>query len=94
MHKRRRRDQAIVAPRDRLDASWRALFLKYPDRFLVGTDTWVTSRWDGMPGILDGVRAWLRQLPPEVAEKISRGNGDRLFPPQELPAIPPPEPEG
>lgn len=69
-----------VAPGDRLDSSWRALFLKYPDRFLVGTDTWVISRWDGMPGILNGVRAWLRQLPPEVAEKIARGNGDRLFP--------------
>lgn len=29
---------------------------------------------------LNAVRTWLRQLPPEVAEKIARGNGDRLFP--------------
>ena len=32
-----------------------------------------------MTEILDGFRKWLRQLPPDVAEKIARGNGDRLF---------------
>lgn len=68
-------DGGVLAP------SWRALFVKHADRFLVGTDTWVNSRWDAMPEILDGVRGWLRQLPPEVAAMIARGNGDRLFPP-------------
>ncbi len=52
-----------------------------PDRILVGTDTWINPQWGWMPEILDAFRKWLRQLPPEVGEKIARENGDRLFPP-------------
>src|SRR2546426_7265693 len=33
-----------VAPGGILDPEWQAVFVKYPDRFLVGTDTWTTSR--------------------------------------------------
>ena len=51
------------------------------DRFLVGTDTWVTSRWESVREASDAVQAWLRQLPREVAEQIAWQNGDRLFPP-------------
>jgi hypothetical protein len=71
-----------VSPGGILDPAWRDLFLKHPDRFLVGTDTWINSQWEGLPEILDGFRKWLRQLPPAVAEKIARGNGDRLFSPR------------
>lgn len=68
-----------VAPGGNLDRAWRALFLRHPDRFMVGTDTWVNSQWDRLPEILDGFRAWLRQLPPDVAERIAYRNADRLF---------------
>jgi hypothetical protein len=71
-----------ISPGGVLDPAWRALFLKHPDRFLVGTDTWINSQWERMPEILAGFRKWLRQLPPAVGEKISRGNGDRLFSPR------------
>ncbi len=71
-----------ISPRGILVPAWRDLFLKHPDRFLVGTDTWTNSQWEGMPEILDGFRKWLRQLPPAVAEKIARENGDRLFSPR------------
>ncbi len=67
-----------VAPGGTLDAAWRALFLKYPGRFVVGTDTWVNSQWDRLPTILDNFRIWLRQLPPDVAVKIAHGNAERL----------------
>jgi hypothetical protein len=67
-----------VAPGGNLDPAWRAVFLKYSDRFLVGTDTWVNSQWDRLPEILDNVRVWLRQLPPDVAAKIAHGNAQRL----------------
>lgn len=69
-----------VAPSGALDAEWRALFLRHPDRFLVGTDTWMTSRWASLPEGMREVRGWLAQLPPEVAEQIAYRNGDRLFP--------------
>jgi hypothetical protein len=70
-----------VASGGTLDPEWRTLFVRHPDRFLVGTDTWVTSRWDAVASASDAVQAWLRQLPREVAEQIAWKNGDRLFPP-------------
>jgi predicted TIM-barrel fold metal-dependent hydrolase len=69
-----------VAPDGRLDPAWRALFLKHPDRFMVGTDTWVTARWESLPQILQTIQQWLAQLPRDVAERIAFTNGDRLFP--------------
>ncbi len=70
-----------VAPGGRLDPAWRALFLRHPQRFMVGTDTWIPSRWEALPGHLDDVRAWLRQLPRDVADQIAFGNAARLFGP-------------
>ena len=69
-----------VAPGGTLDPEWRALFLRHPDRFLVGTDTWMTSRWQALPGSAAEQRRYLSQLPREVAEKIAFRNADRLFP--------------
>jgi hypothetical protein len=69
-----------VAPGGVLDADWRAVFLRHPDRFLAGTDTWVTSRWEALPGSVAEVRTYLNQLPREVAEKIAYKNAERLFP--------------
>jgi predicted TIM-barrel fold metal-dependent hydrolase len=69
-----------VAPSGTLDPEWRAVFVKYPDRFMVGTDTWVTSRWGIMRDYHRDVQTWLAQLPREVAEAIAWKNGERLFP--------------
>ena len=69
-----------VAPGGALDPEWRALFLRHPDRFMVGTDTWVTSRWELVRDSMRDVQQWLRQLPPEVAERIAHKNGEQLFP--------------
>ncbi len=68
-----------VAPGGQLDLAWRSLFLRHPDRFMVGTDTWVTSQWDRLPEIQRGIQAWLRQLPPEVGEKLAFKNAARLI---------------
>jgi hypothetical protein len=62
-----------------LSAEWRALFTKYPDRFLLGSDTWVPSRWPEVPQIMARYRAWLSQLAPEIAERIAWRNGFSLF---------------
>src|SRR5919108_1270858 len=59
-----------VAPAGTLDAEWRALFVRHPDRFLIGTDTWLTSRWESVGAASEAVQAWLRQLPREGAEQI------------------------
>jgi hypothetical protein len=62
-----------------LTPEFRRLFEKYPDRFLVGSDTWVTERWDSYAQIIAGYRAWLGQLPKELAEKVAYRNAERLF---------------
>jgi hypothetical protein len=69
----------IVDGGGKLTAEWRALFTKFPDRFLLGSDTWINERWATYGGIMAGYRAWLVQLPKDVAEKIANGNGKRLF---------------
>jgi len=69
-----------VAPGGTLDPDWRAVFVRYPDRFMVGTDTWVTSRWESLREGMEQIQRWLAQLPRDVAEQIAYRNGERLFP--------------
>lgn len=59
--------------------AWRALLLKFPDRFMVGSDTWVNQRWDYYDALMQGYRAWLGDLPPDVAGQVAWGNGAALF---------------
>ncbi|MES2581864.1 MAG: amidohydrolase [Pseudomonadota bacterium] len=64
---------------ERLCPEWRALLLKYPTRFLVGSDTWVNQRWQYYDDTMQGYRAWLGELPADVARNIAWNNGARLF---------------
>jgi len=76
-----------VAPGGRLDPRWAALFARYPDRFMIGTDTWVPAQWTRLPQLMSAVRGWLRQLPPELGVAIASTNAERL-----LGSPPPPAP--
>jgi hypothetical protein len=67
-----------VAPGEQLDPSWRDLFLRYPDRFMVGTDTWIPSRWAGYVDVQTDTRVWLRQLPADVARRLATENAESL----------------
>ena len=69
---------------------WKALMIKYADRFLVGSDTvWPVDQLDGWSepdtgweqlGRFWGFhRSWLAQLPDDVAMKIKRENAMKLF---------------
>jgi hypothetical protein len=62
-----------------VSAGWREAFLEFPDRFLVGTDTFTPERWHFVVEHARWTREWLRSLPPAVAEQIAWKNGDRLF---------------
>ena len=68
-----------VAPGGRLDPVWRDLLLRHPDRFMIGTDTYVGSRWDAYRELVDEHRRWLAQLPRDVAEAIAYRNAAREF---------------
>jgi hypothetical protein len=63
----------------KLCAPWRELMLKYPDRFVIGSDTWINQRWDAYEELMKGYRVWLGDLPPEVARRIAWDNGAKLF---------------
>ena len=63
----------------RLCPQWRALLLKYPGRFLIGSDTWVNQRWQDYEEIMRGYRVWLGDLPAAVGKKIAWDNGAELF---------------
>jgi hypothetical protein len=69
----------IVDGAGKLTPEWRALFERYPDRFLLGSDTWVPERWASYGEIMAGYRGWLAQLSPMVAKQIAHGNAKALF---------------
>jgi predicted TIM-barrel fold metal-dependent hydrolase len=63
----------------KVDPAWRAVFLEFPDRFMVGTDSYTPERWHYIPEHAEWSRRWLSDLPREVAERIAWKNGEALF---------------
>jgi hypothetical protein len=63
----------------RLCPEWRALLLKYPNRFMIGSDTWVNQRWQYYDELMNGYRLWLGDLPGDVARRVAWDNGATLF---------------
>jgi hypothetical protein len=63
----------------KVDPAWRAVFMEFPDRFMVGTDTFTPERWHFVVEHANWSRQWLADLPAEVAERIAYKNGDALF---------------
>ena len=62
-----------------LSEEWRALMLRFPDRFVYGSDTWIPSRWSQVDTLTREAQDWLATLPPHVAKGIAYGNAQRLF---------------
>ena len=58
---------------------WREAFLEFPDRFMIGTDTYVPERWHYVADNATFSRGWLADLPGDVAERIAWKNGEALF---------------
>jgi len=64
---------------DRVAPEWRALFLEFPDRFVLGTDTFSPGRWPHVVEHAAWARRWLADLPEDVAERIAHKNGEAIF---------------
>ena len=58
---------------------WRKLFTEFPDRFMVGTDTFTPERWHYLVEHASWTRAWLTDLPTPLAERLAWRNGEALF---------------
>ncbi len=65
----------------RVDDNWRSLFAAFPDRVMVGTDTFTPERWHYVVEHANWTREWLRDLPPGLAEKIAWRNGEAMVRP-------------
>jgi Tat protein secretion system quality control protein TatD with DNase activity len=63
----------------KLSKQWRALFTAHADRFLLGSDAWVTERWGQYDELMRYYRKWLSELPKDKAEQIAFRNGERMF---------------
>jgi len=63
----------------KLCPEWRQLLLKYPDRFVIGSDTWVNQRWMYYDELMAGYRTWLGDLPEAVARRIAWDNAAGWF---------------
>lgn len=67
------------AAQGKVDPAWRALFEEFPDRFMVGTDTFTPERWFYIEEHAKWSRGWLADLPKPLAEKIAWRNAEALF---------------
>jgi hypothetical protein len=58
---------------------WRSLFLEFPTRFMIGTDTHAPQRWNAIKSNAESVRQWLADLPADIAERIAYKNGEEML---------------
>ena len=71
--------RADIAPDGQLAPEWRALFERFPDRFMLGSGTYTNDFWFRYNLTLSRTREWLRQLRPALAERIAHQNALDLF---------------
>jgi len=64
---------------DDLDLEWKVIVMKFQDRLMIGSDTWVNGQWANYQSIIASHRQWLSKLPESVARKIAYQNAEKLF---------------
>lgn len=62
-----------------LTPPWKALLSEFPDRFVIGSDTWINARWSDYEALMQAARLWLGDLPPAMAQRIAWRNAADLF---------------
>lgn len=63
----------------RVDPAWRAAFDEFPDRFMVGTDTFTPERWHYIAPHARLAREWIATMPAPLAEKLAWRNAEALL---------------
>jgi hypothetical protein len=67
------------AAQNKVDPAWREAFTEFPERFMIGTDTFTPERWHYIESHAAYSRGWLADLPVSVAERIGWRNGETLL---------------
>lgn len=68
-----------MVTRGGLNEDWVAVFEEFPDRFMVGTDTFAPERWYYVGRHADFSRNWLGELPEDLARKIAYENAEAML---------------
>lgn len=71
-----------LTPQGQLKSDWRQLILDFPERFVLGTDTFYQDSSQARGGNatgLENLRRLLSQLPPDIAHKVARDNAAGLY---------------
>ncbi|MDZ7661334.1 amidohydrolase family protein [Thiohalophilus sp.] len=68
-----------IAPDGKLDEAWYELLIRFPDRFLVGVDTFSSEQWHKYGDTTRTIRSWLEQLPPDVAKQLAYHNARSIL---------------
>lgn len=69
------------ATNGRVDPGWRAVFEAFPQRWMVGTDTFTPERWHYIGPHASWTRQWLADLPRPLAEALAWRNAEALLRP-------------
>ena len=72
------RDERI-APNGRITDDWYELFINFPDRVMVGVDTYSLQRWDNFDAAVTTIRNWLTQLPEDMSKQLAFENASAFF---------------
>ena len=80
-----------IAPDGQISDDWYELFIRFPDRFMVGVDTFSLSRWQHFDAAVATLRNWLGQLPDDVAKRLAHDNATAFFGQSERKAPRPPD---
>jgi predicted TIM-barrel fold metal-dependent hydrolase len=73
------------ANQGKVDPAWRDAFIEFPDRFVIGTDTFSPERWHYIESHASYSRSWLKDLPSPLAERIGWRNAEQLLRPARAP---------
>lgn len=73
------RENDILASPGRIDPDWRRLIERFPDRFMVGSDTWMNFQWENYTDLISTNRQWLALFSRDIAERIAFRNAEKLF---------------
>lgn len=73
------RESDILNADGSIDGDWRRVIERFPDRFMVGSDTWANSQWDDYQELIAINRKWLSRFARPIAEGIAFRNAERLF---------------
>lgn len=70
---------ARIAPDGVLLPTWRTLFERFPERFVVAVDTFSVNRWQHYDEVVAQIRRWTDPLPQPLRLNLLHDNAARLF---------------